>query len=383
MRLRAQEAETLSDQVQARPADSDTVQTAEGISSEAKTPFSIEGTKFLRELVSKTERDAGEEPIKTAEVARFRLLASIIGNQGNDQRALGVHDANLLFAEGSDFTFGRRELSGLVFSGLENFQNENTPLWRWYAVLGGFRENLLPIYSLVGPADRRVGAFLAMQLMSAPLPAESRDGYIRSWFWGDKPIAVKVAALTYLGDLGVTADLPAVKRELDRGDYQTTLAATDAIIRISLRQSREKAISALYDLQPTYISRNLLNALFENSASLTNEVLMQGIGHANSEVRRFTVNLLRVRHALPDEAAERLMGDGDAMVRYEALKSLVDGGRTFSDPEAKAILVKPTQNPLLGGLGGFGATNSTGEACWEQYHKERLRALPDAELEKA
>src|ERR1700736_4159839 len=101
-----------------------------------------------------------------------------------------------------------------------------------------------------------------MRMISCePVPAGSqrrpREDYVRSWFFDGEPNAVKVAALGYLADLGVPADLPIVRRELDRGDYQTKGAATDAIIRISLRQSREKAIAALYELQPTSFSRSL------------------------------------------------------------------------------------------------------------------------------
>jgi len=155
--------------------------------------------------------------------------------------------------------------------------------------LEGFGENLLPIYSLVGPAERRVGALSVMRLISEPLPAKptlDREAYLYSWFSGDAPKVVKVAALAYLGDLGVTADLPVVKQELDRGDYQTKGAATDAIISINLRQSREEAIAAIYELQPTFISRSLLTALFENGASIPTEVLMQGTSHSSSDVRR-------------------------------------------------------------------------------------------------
>lgn len=389
--LLREEAAAHSDQSPTRPADGEPPQSTEATSVVQETPFSIEGARFLRDFISKTARNDEQDPIITAEVARFRLLASIIGQPGNDQPALGVHDANILLAEGGDFTFGRRELSGLLHSGLEHFENENAPLWRWYAALGGFRENLLPIYSFLGPTERRVGALSAMRLISCePVPAGSqrrpREDYVRSWFFDGEPNAVKVAALGYLADLGVPADLPIVRRELDRGDYQTKGAATDAIIRISLRQSREKAIAALYELQPTSFSRSLLTALFENGASLSTEVLLQGISHANSEVRRITVKLLRSRGALPDQAAQQLTSDNDAIVRYEALKALADGGRTFSDIEAKGILVKPTWNSGLGGLGGFGSLggfDSAGEACWKRYREERLRALRDGELEDA
>jgi hypothetical protein len=178
-----------------------------------------------------------------------------------------------------------------------------------------------------------------------------------------------------------TADIPTIRRELDRGGSQIANAAIEAIIRINLRESREKALIALHELQPTFISQTLLAALFENGGSLSTEVLLEGIEHRNSEVRRLTTQLLRTRRALPDETAERLTTDSDARVRYEALKSLLDGGRTFSDAEAKNILVKPTPNSGIG-LGIYRASDSGGEDCWEQFRERRLCHLRDRELEE-
>jgi hypothetical protein len=343
-KLRGQEAAELSDESQALRADGGLSQTVGTTNSAAVTPLSKEGAKFLREFISKTERDAKEEPIKTVEVARFRLLGSIIGHRGNDQRSLGVHDANILFAEASDFSFGYQEVRGLLASGLEHFPYENVPIWRWLAGLNGFRDDVLPFYSILETTEKRVGALSAMRLISEPLrsdPPLDREFWLTSWFHKDRASAEKVAALRYLGDLGITADIPTIKRELDRTDSQTTNAAIEAIIRINFRESREKALIALHELQPTSIGQSLLAALFQNGGSLSTAVLLEGIKHRNSEVRRLAAQLLRTRRALPDETAARLTTDSDARVRYEALTSLLDGGRTFSDAEAKNILVKP------------------------------------------
>lgn len=384
-RLRAQEVSELSDESQVLRADGGLPQTVGTTESAAITPLSKEGAKFLREFISKTEGDAKQEPIKTAEVARFRLLGSIIGNRGNDQRSLGVHDANILFAEGADFSFGYRELRGLLASGLEHFPYENVPIWRWLAALNGFHDDVLPFFALIETTEKRVGALSAMRLISEPLrpePPLNRELWLNSWFSKDTANAEKVAALGYLGDLGVTGDIPTIRQELDRGDSQTTNAAIDAIIRIHLRESREKAVIALNELQPTSISQTLLAALFENGGSLSTDVLLEGTGHRNSKVRRIAAKFLRGRRALPNETAERLTTDNDAKVRYEALESLLDGGRTFSDAEAKNILVKPTPNSGIG-LGLYRASDNAGEGCLERFRERRLRNLRDRELEEA
>jgi hypothetical protein len=382
--VRNQEADEVSAQSQAPTTDGEKQQAAESSSSAPETPLSIEGARFLREFISKTERDTEQETIAAVEVARFRLLANLIGSQRNDERSLGVHDANLLFAEGGDFTFGHRELTGLLASGFEYYSYENVPLWRWFAATNGFAQQLLPIYSIIGPStDRRVGALSAMRLVSEPLPSEpsfDRKDCLNYWFAKDAASALKVAALGYLGDCGITSDLTVIRQEFDGGDNQTATAAADAIIRINLRDSREKAILALYELQPTSVSPAVLAALFDNEATLGAEMLLDGVGHQNANVRRIVVKLLRSRGALPNELTEQLMSDSDAAVRYEALKSLIDAGRTFSDEEAKKLLIKQAANR---GLGLYGMSDTEGEACWKQLQQQRLRSLKDKELEEA
>ncbi|GEM_PF-727604 len=381
-----QEAEEVFIQNQATKTGSESQKPAETNSATQETPLSIEGAKFLRDLISKAEHYTETEQMSTVEVARFRLLANIVGNQGNDDNSLGVHDANLLFAEGSNFTFGRRELVGLMSCGLEHYFHENAPLWRWYAAIDGFTNSILPIFSVIkSSTESKVGALSAMRLISEPLPSEqheSRKLYLESWFAKDMASAVKVAALNYLSDCGVTSDIQTINKEFDRSDYQTTSAAADAIIRINLRDSREKAILSLYELQPNSISPKVLATLFDNDAALSTETLLNGVDHRNPDVRGIIVELLCNRGKLPNETAEQLLTDSNAKVRYEALTSLVANGRKFSNEEAKKILVKKVEGRGLGLL-AMGAAASGGDNFWSHFQLNHLRSLADKELEAA
>lgn len=382
--LWSRDAEELSIQNQAPKNSGEKQQAAEKDSVASETPLSIEGARFLRDFISKTERAPEKEPITALEIARFRLLANIVGKQGNDERSLGVHDANILFAEGGSLAFGHRELSGLLTSGLEHYSHENAPLWRWVKAVGGFSHKILPIYSIFrASAEKKVGALTAMRLICEPLPTdENRRLYLDSWFDEKRENSVKIAALNYLGDCGIAADIPALSQELEKSNYQTASAAADAIIRINLRDSREKAILSLYELQPTSISPKVLAALFDNEAALSTETLINGVSHRNSDVRRIVVELLCKRRALPVEMAEQLLTDSDAKVRYGVLKSLVENGRKFSDKEVKEILVKQVQNKGQGLLSAV-ASDSAGETCLSYFQLQRLRSLSDKELEAA
>jgi len=230
----------------------------------------------------------------------------------------------------------------------------------------------------------RAGALSAMKLISEPLPSEpslDRKVFLRRWLAQDEARAVKVAGLGYLSEMGIPADLEAIKVELDRNDYQTKSAAVDAIVRINLRESREKAISSLYELQPASINHDLLSAVFEKSASLNTEILLGGVAHQSPDARHTVVRLLGARRALPSDVAEQLLNDSDPKVRLDALISLVAGGRPVSEIEAKNILVKPAPS---GGLGFFRAgSDGAGEAALGQFREQRLRALSDKELEEA
>jgi hypothetical protein len=384
--LRNREAEEVSAQNQAPKSDDEKPQVSEETNPNWETPLSVEGAKFLRSFISSTERVSSREEIPAVDIARARLLANIVGRNGNDETALGVHDANLLFTKGAHFTFGFAELNGLLASGFENYVHQNGPLWKWFKAVDGFTRNVLPLYSIFDSStDRKLGALAAMTLISEPLARENpdhRDILLSSWFAKDSPSSVKVAALRYLGDMGIPSDLPAITQELDKSDSQTLSAAADAVIRINLRDGREKAILALYELQPSSLSPKLLMELFNHDETLTNEVLLQGVGHRDPGVRRKTVELLFEREALSIELADKLLIDGDAEVRYVGLKQLIKSGRAFSNEEANKILVKQSQGKGFG-LIGSASRDSEGKSCWDDFQLHQLRSLPDKDLEAA
>ena len=383
-KLKLKEIRERAEESQARSSTDSVRQSTSETTSKSESPFSVEGAEFLQNLISRTEGVAEQEWIAPVEVARFRLLASTIWKQGNDEQFLGVHDANILFVHRSDLALSRSEQMGLIDSGLAHYSSETTPLWYWLARFDAFNRGWLQICSLVGTTAEHVGALSAMRLILEPLSSEipwDKDKCMKSWFSDTAPSERKVAALGYLADCGTADDLPAVRAEVDRGDYQTSRAAIDAVVRINLRDSREKAMVALFELQPASVNSSLLAALFENSASISTEVLLKGLGNQSPDVRRIVVKLLRKRGALDVEVADQLTSDNDAAVRFEALQSLVDGGRQFSNEEAKKILVKPVTT--LGGLfNPFAATDNAGETYWKQFGEERMAEMTDRDLEQ-
>jgi hypothetical protein len=240
--LRLQEAAEVSGERQVRPADSGRAAPKDRDAHDAL--LSEPERTFINTFAQKAAHD-DPNAVTAADIARLRLLATVVGTARNDQQALGVHDANILFAERKDITLDHSEIFGLVASGLEYYATENTPLWHWYSKANADGD-LLAIFSIqAGTERKRAGALLAMKAIYEPLPSDKeygRQSYVKWWLRPDETASVKVAALGYLGELGTTGDLPLIREELDRNNYQTNATAVDAVLRISLRESRQRGL---------------------------------------------------------------------------------------------------------------------------------------------
>jgi len=345
------------------------------------SPLSTEGIQFLREFISKTSGTSPvPESIKAAEIARFRLLSGLVGSQANDDRSLGIHDTNLIYSQGRTWNFGLSEMFGLLSSGFEHYANQNAPLWHWVKGTDGLKRHVLQRFTTFGTPEKRSGALLAMTRIHERLSDDlglNRDYFLDSWFSKSNANMVKVAALDYLAECGISSDLNAIRAVVGERDNQTIGAATNAIIRISLRNSRDDAIVALYELQPSYISADLLTELFANAAALSKQVLLDGVTHQSLSVRRKVVELLLARRMMSNQISEQLLADTDPLVRYYGLKFLLDSGRIFSEQEAQAIICPiksgnslnsfPTWNSLLG-------ADRTADDCWKQYRRDIFSA---------
>ncbi|MFM0366325.1 HEAT repeat domain-containing protein [Paraburkholderia sediminicola] len=343
------------------------------------TSFSKEGSLFLRKFLDDSP-SSGTDQYTAADVARFRLLAGLIEKHGNDECVLGVHDCNVLYFSAHKTEFGSRELHGLVKSNLHHYENENSPIWKWFIAIDGFQRQLLPFYSVSGTSSEvHVAALRAMCLVKEKLPTDktlTRDVFLSSWLGAESNRSVKTAALNYLGDNGLDEDLVAIKAEFDRNDYQTRSAASEAMIRIRLRDSRQKAISTLFELQPTVVSRGLLAALFEKTDALPDSTLLEGISHQNPDVRVMSAQVASQRKILTVDIAQALVGDVDARVRLIALEFLVENGQRYSNREIEQILVKKNHGNALLGL-----SDPTSAACLDTFKWRRLNSLTDAVLE--
>ncbi|HEY4283315.1 MAG TPA: hypothetical protein VGM62_09635 [Chthoniobacterales bacterium] len=336
-------------------------------STNYETPLSSRGVEFLRDLIAKTENENQDGEIGAFDVARFRLLSSLLRRSGNDEKVLQVHDANLMYEGYDDNSLGKAEKLGLVECGLSHFKEEVVPFWRWYSAVEAEEGHLLLNRSSWPGwgSDQNVGALLAMLLIRESVPTSNREAYIRHWLAPDRPAKVKQAALAYLGGCGTRIDLNIIQEELARSDSQTVGVAADSVIRINLRYSRAKALAALLELQPANSDERLLNSLFANVESIDKNILLQGIVHKDKKVRKICVNAFVQRGDLDADAAQVLLNDDEPQIRMSALEIQINSGKTYSDEEAKNIIVRP-------GAGIFGSTDRGGEKYWKEYRRKIL-----------
>lgn len=386
LRRLEQDAQSMKKQVQSTCTFDDKDE-GDRPEASAEGPLSPEGAQFVRDFVGKTESSEEQGNIAAVEIARFRLIGNIVGCSGNDDSILGVHDANLIFADRDHLALGRAEILELIATGLWHFVDENTPLWYWVAAAKSFENDLLVRFSTARlEGSRSAGAIKAMAVIGEKLPFDHRERILEVWFADEASSALKSAALEYLGKFGLTADVTRIRAEFDKGDRQTSGAAAEAIVRIRMRESREDALHALYELQPTSVNTELIDALFSDDAGLSTDMLVGGLGHKSVLVRRIIVRLLRKRGELAANLAEQALSDNDVAVRIEAMCAHLDEGRKLPDEEIKKICAAKSQSA------GFFSQWSNASSSWadlsvndcvEEVQMHRLHMMNDEELESA
>jgi hypothetical protein len=371
----------VAEQTQSPPTDKGQKAIGEEQPPATQTPLSAEGSQFLHDFLSRTDAEGDESKISNAEVARFRLLASVIAQPGNDDTVLGVHDANILYVDKGALKLSRKETTELFNCGLDHLKTENVPIWYWLHKTDFVGRDILPFYTVFrGPNKRKASTLEIMRKLRLQISADnppSRKDLASIWLGSNAAEEVRTAALSYFADCGVDSDLPSIRAEYDRGDYRTASTAMDAIVRINLRQSRSRAIAVLFELQPESVNQKLVAEVFAHAKALDEPILLQAAEHRSPAIRLEGVRELRRRSKLGTELAEKLLDDTDPDVRFEAILALTHAGRTFSADEARRVLVKP----VIAGLFSLAAgQDPRGNELFKRWQSQTWHAMPLVQL---
>ncbi len=368
-RLRADEEVLGQPEPEAQPATS----VSDGVPTGAE--LGDEGAAFLQRFVERSLSSPDE--VSDVDVARFRLHATMVARRGNDDLDLGVHDANLIYRHREELTLSRREINHLFQSALSNLSDENMPMWNWYRELGGSERPFLGFYSMFGvDMERRAAALDAMRLLHEPIPPQfelPRERYVSNWLQEDRPTDLRNAALGYLSDLGVYADLPIIRVEYDRGDHQTMNACMEAMLAICLRKSERAALDLIVDLQPDIVPSHLIQALFGTRSSLSTDDLKRGLEHRSAQIRSASLNRLATLDDLPISVVERFFDDTSAIVRFEAVRAAMKLGRAFPSEEAQRVIVRPSEGNVF----------NRGDTQYQNHLEDAYPRMSEDELEAA
>ncbi len=361
--------------------DSESTQDKETV----KSPFSAEGHTFLKVFLDKTEAEDSTEDITPIEVARFRLLSSIISKRGNHEPFLGVHDANIIFAN-RQIKYGTREISRLIDCGLKNIGHENTPLWYWYNI---YKKNAVEYFlasKSIYYSDEYVssGALEAMKLIGIKLPTvgsfADRKSIITSWLSENSSDRIKLAALRYLKIFGKYEDLSLIQSELDQANSKTARIALETILSIQLRYNKRAALKTAFVNHFELIDELLLEEVLSVSSNLDDEILKLGLKHSNKLIRLESFNRLREGKKINSDELKELKNDSFALLRKEVVDFLLSGNQPINEKEEKNIFIKPKKIGGESNLFVSTQTDKEGQKCYDEYLFQKYSDMTEGKL---
>lgn len=296
--------------------------------------FSPQSVTFIN-LFLKDVQKSGIEKVTPENIAYFRLLANILNTMMNDDTALGVHDANLIYINSGNFNFGENELGGLILSGFENYDAHNTPLWRWLS-----RCNKAPeTFTLIAKDHRKRRIIDCLRFMSHDIK-EERELYLNNWLTEERNEAVKIAAIKYLSEKGTKNDIAIIQNEYEINDVRTNSTAIDAIISINFRDGVSEGFDKILEYQPSNISSNVIELMKTKKECIENEKLMLGINSKSKELRLFCINILIERNYLREIQLTDFLLHEDFEIRYICINQLAKHNFELYKEKSRSILIK-------------------------------------------
>ncbi|SCB32458.1 DUF4062 domain-containing protein [Rhizobium hainanense] len=343
--------------------------------------FVEEAASFLREILS---RNDPTNTVSAADIARLRLLGAAVRRGGNDTDTLGPHDANLIYAEQSQYTLTRGEISGLVTSGVAHLGSENVPLWGWLFQSQDGPEGELAWQTLIRDDALRAPLIKCFTKGRFPLKVEGlplgREHLLQYWLDSDAD-DIKNATIEYLEYCGDPEDLKFLEPLFTSVNSSVSERAILAAIIIISKNNLDDAFDLIEKHAVSTIPTRVLNTLFGHPSQIRSERLEVCLSHRSADIRRHALRILFSRGQISGKLAAELIADNSPETRYEALKLLQRDGRVFTLEDAKKILVRTTRSPR--GLGLLmGQTTTEGDEFYEKFERDHFMQKSRKDLEE-
>lgn len=302
--------------------------------SDTQSDYSDSDTgAFLNKLYSSINGGLWKS-LSTSDVAFFKLFGFSLYKSGNDNDCLGVHDSNLIYSNKDKYQFHFPLELSLVKSGLNWYNNKNTPLWRWLSL------DSEQVHFYMNYFEEQIKARFIDVIAFISYKDSVIDKDVKSdWFRMNAPDEVRLSGIRYLAKLGGVDDIDLLMAEYEKRNSRTLNLALEAIVAINLRQSTLRGFESILEFQPTSLGNNILNFVRNGLESLDSPMLEKGLRCANAEVRLVCLDILIRRNYFDDDGIEDLFEHEDVKLRLNALLFLSKKNNVFYGDKASKILI--------------------------------------------
>jgi hypothetical protein len=203
-----------------------------------------------------------------------------------------------------------------------------------------------------------------------PIDRFDRGSVLRMWLTveSDEPFD---AALAFLTTNGSSANL------YEEVDEHRRSKIVPCLVSLASKSSVGRAFDPLTQYNPQAVPEEVVNRLFANIDSISNELLEACLTLRADSVRHAAAVTLSSRQSMKETDAQKLMTDSDPEVRLVAIKTLIRYGASLPEVVIKTALIQKRS-----GLGLLGLGTAEDAAYYDRYKESRLSELSFEELQQ-
>lgn len=304
--------------------------------------IALETRGFISEIV---DRPSTLELTEHFEIARFRLISTIVNRGGNDRSYLGNHDANLIFQHLRHHSLPLQEVRGLIRCGIYGFSYQNVPLWVWLSkgANDGALFDEVKYLSVFGDKNEMKNAIRILQLAKQPIPQIDnifdRKQTLDIWLANENEDVVFEAAIFYLSTTAQSEDISLIQNSPSSRSEQRQIKIEAAIVGILARKNVGEALNYLVAKEVDKIEDDVVIELFKKPQLTSSDTLKLCLSSKIDNVRLQSARLLFNRDEITNEVAKILLSDSNHEIRLLAAETFQKQGQPLDDDVLRKALM--------------------------------------------
>ena len=306
-------------------------------------------SRINQSLSSSEARDS----LSWLEIARLSLFSRTLLMRRYDDEFFSNHEIYLIYQYRSQLKATLEEKIQ-IFRTIITDTNDQKAGWYWYKEANA-TELLFYIASMNNDSDSQKQAIKILESAKVclTLEPEKYDKILR-FVLLDQPTTIKVCWLSYLGLVGRFEDLSIVNRACSDDNSSVCAAAESARILILIRYQPNDALVQLLENRVT-ISDLIITQFRNQSEFLSEENLLKGLKHQNSEIRLISLENLVDKKILSESQLRELINDKSTVIKRICYEEIIRLGGDVGLEELKTNFGENwiLQNELLNLLTAF------------------------------